>query len=285
MVTRGTTATVIGLALLTLIGFMIVSQLLGARGPEQPAVGSAQSRPTPGNKPQGAISPLPPASKSAQDDRQMQTDLARAQGLIDQMMGAVAANDWVGAQALYAEFARKTEQLPAPQLHHPDISPVLQDFFAYQVVQLERSLAGQNGWQAAFALSQLGGIVGEQRVRIGARGLPPEVPRLRFLIREIELWGQAGDEKMLRVRAVALRDAWRDLQPVVTARKNGVEAAATFKALVARLSAAEQIQEVLALAPEFNRALDQMDALFHRTARAADPGGSAARPTEDDDDE
>jgi hypothetical protein len=89
----------------------------------------------------------------------------------------------------------------------------------------------------------------------------------------------------LRVRAVALRDAWRDLQPVVTARKNGVEAAATFKALVARLSAAEQIQEVLALAPEFNRALDQMDALFHRTARAADPGGSAARPTEDDDDE
>src|SRR5262249_25516020 len=153
---------------------------------DQAQSATAQSKTT--NKPLLSISPLPPISyKPSQAEGQMHTDLVRAQALLDEMVGAVAANNWAQAQSLYAEFGRKTERLPAPQLHHPDISPVLQDFFGLYSVKLERAIAEQNAQDAGFALNQLYGIIGEQRARLGTRGVPLEFQRLRFLVREVKL--------------------------------------------------------------------------------------------------
>src|SRR5205085_2078162 len=102
---------------------------------------------------------------------------------------AITANDWANAQQALTRFQSKTQRLPAPQLHHPDISPILQDFFALYAVQLENALAQQNASQANFAINLLDGIVGEQRARLGTR-VPLEFQRLRFLVREVGLWGE-----------------------------------------------------------------------------------------------
>ena len=220
---RTSTAVVVILALLTLSGLAIVSNLMGVRqsggdarpsaGASAPALGSRTA-----SKPSLALSPLP-LYKPGQAEGEAQADLARAQSLLDSLAVAAAAQDWAQAEGLLAEFKQKTRRLPAPQLHHPDISPVLQDFFALYDVQLERAIAEQDAKRAAFALNQLYGIVGEQRARFGPRGLPLEFQRLRFLLREVTLWAEAGDEQMLGVRSAALRDAWsRDVRPIIASQ-------------------------------------------------------------------
>jgi len=280
-VTRKSTATAIAIGVLTLVGFVLVANLVGGRRPEN-SQATSQARPSPAIKaPQVSISPLPPAAKPAQADGQLHSDLASAQALIDQLSTAIAAGNWAGAHDLFADFQRKTESLPAPQLAHPDISPLLQDFFSFYCVQLDRALVAQDAWHASSALNQLSGILADERVRIGSRGMPPEYPRLRFLVREVELWSQASDEKMLRVRAVALRDAWRDLKPIV-ARRNGVEPAKNFQALVDKLSEAGQIQDIAALAPDFNKVLDQMDSLFRRQPKPPGTGQSISQAIDEE---
>lgn len=279
--TRKATAMVIMLALLTLSGFILVSNLMGARRPENNQSRSAAQAKSPDKQHPLSIAPLPPANyKPSQDEGQMHTDLMRAQELLGAISAAMAVNDWANAQQALTEFQGKTQRLPAPQLHHPDISPILQDFFALYAVQLENALAQQNAPQASFAINQLYGIVGEQRARLGTRGVPLEFQRLRFLVREVGLWGEAGDEKMLRLRAAALRDAWwRDVRPIIAARRTGVESAKKFDQLVQQLSAAGQIHEITALLPEFNKGLEQMDTLFQRPRPAS---GNHTGKTADD---
>jgi hypothetical protein len=275
---------IILLALLTLVGFILVSHLMGAKPSESASSPATATQTAAAHKPNASLSPFPPVGYNpSQAAGQMSADLARAQELLSQITAAVATNDWAQAQELFDEFERRTQRLPAPQLHHPDISPVLQDFFDLYDVQLERAIAEQNARQAGFAINQLYGIVGEQRARFGARGVPLEFQRLRFLVREVGLWSEAGDEQMLRVRAIALRDAWRqDVRPIIIARRGGIQPAKNFDQLVQRLSAAEQMPELTALIPEFNKELDQMDGLFHRLPRPPSAAGGPGRPADEE---
>ncbi len=273
---------VIMLALLTLSGFILVSNLMGAKRPENNPSRSADQPKVPNQQRPVSIPTLPPTNyKPSQDEGQMHSDLKTAEDLLGTISAAMASNDWGKAQQAFTEFQSKTQRLPAPQLHHPDISPILQDFFTLYAVQLETALTQQNAPQASFAINQLYGIVGEQRARMGTRGIPLEFQRLRFLVREVGLWGEAGDEKMLRLRAVALRDAWwHDVRPIIAARRNGVEPAKHFDQLVQQLSAAGQIHEITALLPEFNKGLEQMDTIFQRPRPAS---GNHTGKTADDD--
>ena len=274
---------VIMLALLTLSGFILVSNLMGAKRPENnPSGTAAQAKSSDKQRPLSITLPPPANYKPSQDEGQMHADLVRAQDLLGTISTAMAANDWANAQQALTEFQSKTQRLPAPQLHHPDISPILQDFFVLYAVQLENALAQQNASQASFAINQLYGIVGDQRARFGTRGIPLEFQRLRFLVREVGLWGEAGDEKMLRLRAVALRDAWwRDVRPIIAAKRNGVEQAKHFDQLVQQLSAAGQIPEMTALLPEFNKGLDQMvKTLFQQ--RPPTSGNHTGKTADDD---
>lgn len=274
---------VIALALLTLSGFILVSNLMGAKRPDNNRAPSATLAKSPDKRLPVSIPTLPPTNaKPSQDEGQMHADLVRAQELLGTISTTVAANDWAKAQQAFSEFQSKTQRLPAPQLHHPDISPILQDFFTLYAVQLESALGEQNAAQSNIAINQLYGIVGEQRARLGTRGVPLEFQRLRFLVREVGLWGEAGNAKMLSLRAAALRDAWsRDVRPIIAARRNGVELAKNFDHLVQQLSAAGQVPEITALLPEFNKSLDQMtDTIFQRPRPAT---GNHTGKTADDD--
>ena len=275
--TRKATVIVIILALLTLSGFILVSNLMGAKRPDNKVSPTTSIQPkVPNDKRPLPVGSVPPVMRKAtQDEGQMHADLVRAQELLSTMSAAVAAKDWGKVQGAFTEFESKTQHLPAPQLHYPDISPILQDFFALYQVQLEHAINEQNVASAQLAVNQLYGIVGEQRVRLGTRGVPLEFQRLRFLAREVGWWSEAGDEKMLRVRTVALRDAWlKDVRPMIAARRNGLELAKNFDQLVQRLTTAEQMPQVTALLPDFNKELDQMDLLFQRPRSTVGPRGT-----------
>jgi hypothetical protein len=225
---------------------------------------------------------------------QLRADFSRAQVLLDQLNQSISAGDWTSSKQYFDEFEQRTERLPVPQLNHPDISPVMQDFFLLYKVQLARAIAEQNTHNAQFAANQLFGVVSEQRARLGTRGVPIEFQRLAFLIRELEIWNRAGDTEMLRLRANALRENWKEVRPVIVARRNGIEQAKVFDALVERLSALSDFpaassamdgsQELTSLVSDFNKEFEVINQLFQRPPHSpGSPSPAAAKPSEDDD--
>lgn len=281
--TRKLTAVFIALAALTLAGFFIVSSLIADRKRDdkvRPPDPAAQPTATP--TPQAISTPQSAAGKANAAEARLRADLVQSQALLDQLNADITAGAWEKASGHFTEFDLKTRLLTAPQLNHPDISPVMQDFFALYKVQLGRALGQQDTQQARFAANQLFGIVGEQRVRLGTRGVPLEFQRLHFLIREIEIWNNAGDQQMLRVRAVSLRDAWKEVRPVIAASRNGPEQANNFDALIERLSAFDQTQDMSTLISNLGKGFKEMSALFQRATRQSGANANGGKPAEND---
>lgn len=278
--TKRATAVVVGISLLTFGGFVIVSNLAGTQ--KLPPLKTAQAKPTATSKPQTAASPQSPVTKGIQSETQLRVELGQAQSLLDQVTTDVSLSDWPAAQTHFSEFAGKARQLPAPQLNHPDISPVMQDFFALYKIQLARALNEQNLQQARFSLNQLFGIISEQRARFSTRSVPLEFQRLRFLLREVEIWSGSGDEEILSMRKTALGEAWRDVRPVIAARRSGAEQANHFDELIGKLSAATQPAELTALLPELNQEMEKLNNLFQRQPRASGSPSAQSRNAEDD---
>ncbi|MFN0085425.1 MAG: hypothetical protein ACKVX9_08560 [Blastocatellia bacterium] len=270
MMTRRAAITILGLAGLTLAGFVIVSNAIIGRRLSSPIAN--RSAPPPGDsaKPSAAPSPQALSGRTSPTEAQMRTEMASAQSLLDQINAEVDSSDWKSAQQHFMEFEARTGRLPAPQLNHPDISPMMQDFFVLYRVQLSRGIARQNLQEVHFAANQLFGIVSEQRARLGSRGVPIEFQRLHFLIREIETWNRAGDEEMAQIRARALVDAWREVRPVIVARRNGVSVAREFDRITEGLSNL-QAANLPGATADLTRQFELMTGLFQGATRPAPP--------------
>lgn len=270
------------LAALTLSGFALVASYVS-----KPAVPNPPQRPSPSPLLKPGASPLATATPSAQTrqmsaEKQMYYDLGQALALLDQLRDTAGAGDWPAAQNLFNQFQLKTQQLPAPQLNHPDLSPVLQDFFTLHRVELARALNEQHLANTRINLNQLFAIVSEQRTRLGTRGVPLELNRIHFLVREIELWSQLNNGTLLQERLKALRETWQELRPVIAARRNGRECASHFDSLVAQLNAAASLPELAALVAQCNKELEQMDGLFNRTPHSNSPTASPGKTADED---
>ncbi len=268
-VTHKSSITAVVLAGLTLVSFALVSSYVSKKPNRTLAPPTA---PTPAH----AVAPAA-ASATPKAEKEMYNDLGQAVALLDQLRDAVLAGDWVNAQNRFDEFTNKTRQLPAPQLNQAELSPLLPDFLALYRIELARALNEQQAGNARFALNQLYAIVSELRARLGSHGLPLEIVRLNFLVREVELWSQLNNEPLLHERLKALRETWQELRPVIAARRNGRELAAHFDTLVERLAASNQptvAPALAALIAECNKDLEQMDSLFRRPPRSANPSGT-----------
>jgi hypothetical protein len=268
--TKRAAITILGLAGLTLAGFVVVSNAIIGRRLFSPIANRSALSPGESAKPAAAPAPQTASGRTIHNEAQMRADLTSAQALLDEIRAAVDSGDWKSAQQHFTAFDARTGRLPAPQLNHPDISPVMQDFFMLYRVQLSRGIAEQNLRQVHFAANQLFGIVSEQRARLGSRGVPIEFQRLHFLIREIEIWNRADDDEMARIRALALVDAWREVRPVIVARRNGVNVAREFDRLTEGL-ANLQAAHLPAAAADLNRQFELMTGLFQGAARPAPP--------------
>ena len=242
------------LVLLTLAGLILVSNLISENKPPQRntaalMTGSPKATPTPSARP-------------ISNNATVATDMHFAQAQLDSLSDAIQSNDWAKSQTLFASFELKDRRLPSPQLRHPDISPLLQDFFDLYVVQLERAIIEKHAKAAFLAINQLASIINETTARFVKRATPVEVQRLHHLVHEMTFWQAAGDDKMLRVRAAALREAWNNVGPLIRARKQGDVVAAQFDALLSQTTAAESASQLTLLLPELNHNLEQMDLLF-----------------------
>ena len=279
--TRKPTAVFIALAAMTVAGFFIVANVItGHNYSDKPQTQNPAAKPSATPKPLATV--LPPVPKGPLTEIQLRENLSQSQVLLEQLKTDISDSAWDKANGHFAELEQKMGILPAPQLNHPDISPVMQDFFALYKVQLGRAIGQQDAQQARFATNQLFGIISEQRARFGSRGVPLEFQRLHFLIREVEIWNQAGDQEMARLRALSLRDAWKEIRPVIAARRNGAEQAKNFDLLIEKLSAFEQNQDLPALISELGKGFEQMNTLFQRAPRQPGASVSSGKPGDDD---
>jgi len=277
--TRKPTAVFIALAALTVAGFFIVSNVItGQKYNLKPQTTNPIPKPTATPKPLATV--LPP--KGPVTEVQLRENLLQSQLLLDQLKADIATGAWDKANGHFAEFEQKSGTLPAPQLNHPDISLVMQDFFGLYKVQLGRALAQQDAQQARFATNQLFGIISEQRARFGTRGVPLEFQRLHFLIREVEIWNQAGDQEMAYLRVISLRDAWKEVRPVIAARRNGSEHVKNFDALIEKLATFDQNQDLAALISDLGKGFEQMNTLFQRASRQPGANANSGKTTDDD---
>ena len=254
--TKQATTILIALVLLTLAGLLIVSNFISEPKPSGEQLSAAALV---GNSPK----PTPlMAARPLANATQMVADLTRAQEQIDAIVEAVKNNNWGLDESLFVTFELKDRRLPTPQLRHPDIAPILQDFFDLYVVQLDRAIEEKQAKSAQIALNQLRGIVAEAKARMVNRTAPVEVQRLHHLVRELALWKDVGDERMLRTRLGALREAWNDASPLIRTRKQSDTVAPRFEALLAQAVNAENAAKLVPLLPELNEELDQIDDLF-----------------------
>lgn len=218
--------------------------------------------------------PLPSVtSRPSSNAAQVPQDLKRAEEQLKTLSDAIKNNDWGIAESLYLTFELKDRRLPAPQLKHPDISPILQDFFDLYVVQLERSISEKQPKTAQIAVNQMIGIVGEAKARFVNRTMPIDVQRLHHLVRELSLWKDVGDDRMLRARVAALGEAWNDVGPLIRARKQGEPVAQKFDSLLGQMRSADGANKLAPVLPELNPLLDQIDSLF-QSGNAKDSGNS-----------
>jgi hypothetical protein len=281
-VTNKPLITIIVLAGLTLCSFALISSYVSmpTKGPSAPQAATSPSVKA-GVFPSFATTPGLSARSTAVD-KDLYHDLSRALALLDEMRKAVLAADWSAAQSFFGEFQQRTQRLPTPQLNQPDFSPVMQDFFTLYRVELARALHEQNDSNARFCLNQLYAILSEQHARLGTHGLPLELGRLNFLVREVELWAALHNETLLAERRQALRETWQEVRPVIAVRRGGREITARFDTLLEQMSAAPT-PAVAALVAPCQQELAHMDNLFRRPpARPANPATSPPKAAVDE---
>src|SRR5579871_3361472 len=158
----------------------------------------------PPNPPPKESKPLPPLDK----EHQIQI-LKDAHAAANNILNSIEEDDYEAARQQLEPLQIASKNLPSPQLSHPDISPVLGDFFQLYVVQLDRSLNTEEKADAKFEATVLFGISGDFLSRLQP-GAVPELERFISLIREFSVWTDSRDEEMLQIRASAICNSWSD---------------------------------------------------------------------------
>ena len=215
------------------------------------------------------ITPHPPVH--GDKDQQVQV-LKSAESAANAILSDIEENDFESARQHLDTLQAAAGNLPGPQLSHPDISPMLGDFFQLYVVQLERSLNTEDKASARFEATVLLGVSRDflGRLQVGAN---PELARFIFLTREFAVWTDARDLEMLQIRANAIRDAWSDLRRTIIQKRNAnareefkrnEEATADFDKISEELQQASTIEEFAELVPSLREATDHIEELFHQ---------------------
>lgn len=254
------------LAGLTLGSFALISSLVSKPAYHSNSANPASAATSLTAKAGTALFTAPPPNapaRSAVTDKELYNDLSRAQALLNQIRTAVLTNDWAAGQSQFGEFDQRTQRWPAPQLNQPDFSPVMQDLFTLYRIELARALNEQNAINARFCLNQLYAIVGEQHARLSTHGLPLELIRLNYLVREVELWAHLENETLLTERRKALLVTWQEVRPIIAAQPSGRATASHFDTLLEQLGAAQELGTLVA---QCNQDLEQMGALFQRNS-------------------
>ena len=93
--------------------------------------------------------------------------------------------------------------------------------------------------------------------------VPPDVVRLDYLGRELEIWAEARDVAKLQSTAAELTRTWESVRPAIEAR-GPVPLSKEFGDLVAQVRSAKAFDEYARLAPRLLEAVDQLEGVFRK---------------------
>ncbi|MFN0123769.1 MAG: hypothetical protein ACKV2V_24980 [Blastocatellia bacterium] len=240
---------------LTLGVFVAVSKLLSL----PPTETTGGGLPAPGVSPGGSPVTGPQAKGKLAAGREMADVYALARNLADRLEQTVGAGDWAAAREQLAELQALELSRPAGAVRAQPAPALLGDFFDFHLISLDRALAERNARAAALSINQLAGIIGERLAGFDKRAIAPELHRMRYLAREIELW--SADEKMLATRAAALDAAWLDARRAMGARAERETAVRQMDALLQQIHAAKQPREMTSLIQQLRPQIANLDSL------------------------
>lgn len=250
------TAILIFLILLTLGGLVLVSNFIGLNKniPEG-------NSPTPGFSVTPKLVSSPYVRKSSARN-QVNADLSSALTQLAEINDAVKSSDWAKARGVYDSFALKNKRLPLPELNEPHISPLWQDYFDLYNVQFERALQDKQSKALFIASNQMRGIISESKARLAGSALPMEVERMHYLISELALWKEIGDEKMVLARKIALTEAWTDVASLLRTKRDSESVSLEFSSQLTKIIAADTLQKLSEALPALNKEMERVDSIF-----------------------
>jgi hypothetical protein len=93
--------------------------------------------------------------------------------------------------------------------------------------------------------------------------VPPDVVRLDYLGRELEIWAEARDAARLQSTAAELTRTWHSVRPAIEAR-GPTPLSKDFGDLVARVRSARSFDDYARLAPRLLEAVDRLEGVFRK---------------------
>ena|GEM_PF-1058017 len=212
------------------------------------------------NQPSGIQQPRD--SQRAQDNPQAQqiNQLVAISQTADDIIDDIDSDYWDGAREKIFLLKEAADNLPTPQLNHPNISLMLLDQFNLYTVQLERYIEEYKKQEAIFAATQLIGITRDLSSRFQPNR-PLELGRLSYLAREIRVWADMYDMRMLQIRAVTIHRTWNDLRLMVVSLK-GEALAKEMDAVVVSLDKAQTVEEFYEIEPTLLQTVKKLERVF-----------------------
>lgn len=192
-----------------------------------------------------ARSPIPPA-------------LVQVAELAENLYDMVKAAAWTKAAATLRSVERAVETLPgALRMTGADSSRLTSALGA-----LNAAIPARNRTVALREANEITLIAAD--LSEGYRlTVPPDVARLDYYGRAMEIWSAVGDMVKLADVARDIGRTWDALRPHVEAR-GGTAEIRTFDRLVARVNGARSPQAYGQIAPAFLEAVDRLESVFVR---------------------
>jgi len=175
----------------------------------------------------------------------------------ENLYDAARANDWAAAAAQLDTLKRGAAELPGTAKGSPDLKSNVNS----ELAVIDTSLSKHDRAATLRSANEVTRLAAELARPYGPP-VPVEIALLDYSGRELELWAEAGDSTKLRAATVTMRQTWDAVRKAVEKRRAGVEAAATFDALVVRAESAKTTGDYAAVATPILDEVDKLEQLF-----------------------
>jgi hypothetical protein len=175
----------------------------------------------------------------------------------EDLYDAARGNDWAAAAAHFDSLQRAASDLPV----NGEASGGMKAAVRSQLTALAASLAAQDRLATMRAANEVTRLAAEM-TNPYKPAVPTEITLLDYSGRELELWGETGDFAKLDDATARLRRTWNAARGRVEKQPGGVEAAASFEALVARAESPRAAGDYATVATAILDEVDKLEQLF-----------------------
>jgi hypothetical protein len=170
---------------------------------------------------------------------------------------AAKARDWRKTAVDFARLKSAARQLRLDLPSAPDL-PRLR-----AVVSARETAAARKDRRATMRQANQVTLIAASMTDPFHPVVPPDVVRLDYLGRELEIWAEARDAVRLQSTAAELTRTWESVRPAIEAR-GPAPLSKQFGDLVAQVRAATAFGEYARLAPRLLETVDHLEGVFRK---------------------